>query len=544
MAASLPLRAAVWPRADLVARLGARVDLLLIGGLVGLALAVRWPYLLLSPQFPSIGVTVLLALEVAEGRAAPLADQAPYLGALFGYLLAAAYKLFGPSVQITLLVPWLIGGLTVVPTYLLGRELGGRFAGVAAAGLLVTSGAHTVVSSHVPLSHSLTPLFAAATLWLLARAARRGTGRDLALAGLGIGLSLQTHPTVAPLLLGATAVVLARRRDWLRTRWPYLAAALALLGYSTLLLHHVQSRFEVVGDIQQKQARYLDADADAGEDAEHGVYVNNLEQLLLSAARLASGAIEERESAADFLRDPWVLAYSLLAVVGLAVAARRGNPLLLVALAPALLLPPLLSGKYKPILDGRYLMPLVPVLFVGIGIALASALDRLSRFRLSWLSAPASAAVVIVGLALVLHPLDALADFYEESQEDGFSNALYLQTLQQVRASYDGVRPVLLDPRLRDIKSAGGGTAGTNLTWLLAVSRVPTAPLDPAQSGEGLDGRLTILHRSTADRLDDQLMLTPLDGRRTNGRNQPSYRAYRVGETHASVDAPSAGLLR
>ena len=53
-------------------------------------------------------------------------------------------------------------------------------------------------------------------------------------------------------------------------------------------------------------------------------------------------------------------------------AARRGQPVLLLALLPAIFLPPLFNGQYKPILAGRYLMPLVPVLFVGIGLALAA----------------------------------------------------------------------------------------------------------------------------------------------------------------------------
>ena len=156
------------------ARAVARLDLLLVGGLVALALVVRWPNLLLVPQLPSIGGTVLAALDLADGRAFPLYDQAPYLGGLMVYLLAAIFALFGPSVEATMLVPWVVGGLTAVPTYLLGRELGGRAAGLLAGALLATSGAHTVITSHVPLSHSLTPLLAATTLWLLVRADARG----------------------------------------------------------------------------------------------------------------------------------------------------------------------------------------------------------------------------------------------------------------------------------------------------------------------------------------------------------------------------------
>src|SRR5262249_7490465 len=156
--------------------------------------------------------------------------------------------------------------------YLLGREVGAglgvvgsRVVGMVSGLLLATSSAHTVITSHVPLSHSPTPLCATVTLWCLARAALRHNGAWIALAGLMAGLSLQTHPTVLPLLAGAALGVMLQRPAWLRTRWPYLALAGLLLGYSTLLLYHLQSRFVVVSDVQSKQERYLDADVDDGE---------------------------------------------------------------------------------------------------------------------------------------------------------------------------------------------------------------------------------------------------------------------------------------
>ena len=568
MAVPLPTRAVVLPRAGSVAALGARADVLLVGALVGLAFAVRWPSLLLSPQFPSIGGTVLQALDVADGRALPLFDQAPYLGPLLVYLLAGVFKLFGPSVEAPLLLAWAIGSLTTVPTYLLGRELGGRSVGLLAGALLATSGAHTVITSHVPLVHSMTPLLATTTLWLLVRAVSRvepddtpgrrvatpatsgmarrlprlpttGAGRLLAASGLLAGLSLQSHPTVAPLLGGAALASLLCRPAWLRTRWPYLAVVGVVLGYSVLLAHHLQTRFVVVDDVRDKQARYLDADDDAGENAERGIYLNNLEQLAISAARLASGAIDQRQEVADYLRDPWVLVYPAFALAGLAVAARRGNPVLLLALLPAILLPPLFSGKYRPILDGRYLMPLVPVLFVGVGLALA-ALARVLQARgatsrwqaMSW---TAFLPLGVLAMLLVLHPLWLLADFYEESQEDGFSNAMYLQTHDQIRAAELGGELVVLDDRLGEVKSAGGGNARSNFAWLLAVSRIPAGTWDAAgDDPAALVGHVAILHRTTADRLTDRLSLAPLDGRRPNGRDRPSYRAYRVAAPEAS----------
>jgi hypothetical protein len=503
------------------------VDVLLVSMLMGLAGAVRWPNLLLSPQFPSIGAAILLAMDVLDGRAFPLADDAPYLGAPFIYLLATVYKLFGPSVEITMLVPLAIGTLTIIPTYLLGRELAGRMAGLLAGALLATAGAHVVVTSHVPLSHSLTPLCSTFTLWLLARAVVRHSGWSLALAGLMAGLTLQTHPTVLPLLAGSAVAVVLVRPAWLRTRWPYIAIVLAVLGYSTLLAHHIRTGFAVVADIESKQAEYLDGGTDVEEDTDRGIYLTNLASLSVSLARMASGEINERSSSAEFVSDPWVLSYPALAILGALIAARRGNPLLLVALALAVFWPPLLSGKYKPILDGRYLMPDLPVIFVDVAVAFAALTGLLMRgmpaIRL------AGGALLLVGaVALVLHPLAPLDRFYKESQEDGFSNALYLTTMRQVQAARQGDEAVLLDPQLVTVKSTGGGKASTNFAWLTAVSRIPTERLDTS-GRSNLTGRLAILQRSTADNLDNWMRLEPLDGKRANGKDSPSYRAYRIG---------------
>jgi Dolichyl-phosphate-mannose-protein mannosyltransferase len=517
---------------------GAWVDVLVVGALVALAGAVRWPNLLLSPQFPSVSDTILAALDVAEGRAFYLHDSAPYLGAPFIWLLALVYRVFGPSIEVTLLVPWAIGALTVVPTYLLGRELAGRLGGLFAAVLLATAGAHVVVTSHVALSHSLTPLCSTFTLWLLARAIVRRSGWSLALAGLGAGISLQTHPTVLPLLAGSAVAVLLVRPAWLRTRWPYVALALVVVGYSTLLVNHVQTGFEVVADIETKQDEYFEGGAEAGEAADRGLYLTNLANLSVSLARMASGEIDERPTRTDYLSDPWVLSYPVLAVLGALIAARRGNPLLLVALALAVFWPPLLSGKYKPILDGRYLMPDLPVIFVDIAVAFGALTGLVTRgtpaIRL------AGGAVLLVGaVALILHPLVPLERFYEESQEDGFSNAPYLRTLDQVQAARQADESVLLDPMLANVKSTGGGKASSSFAFLFALADIPSEPLDtsvrpgqPAKATE-LAGRLAILHRSTADQLDDTMRLEPLDGKRQNGKDGPSYRAYRIGTISA-----------
>jgi len=187
----------------------------------------------------------------------------------------------------------------------------------------------------------------------------------------------------------------------------------------------------------------------------------------------------------------------------------------------------MLNGKYKPVLDGRYIMPLVPVLFVGIGTMAAWLAKRqtFGRVHVSGL-----VGLTILTASLVLHPLVALDRFYKESTEDGASNQRYSLTLKQVLEERQSGEVVWLDPRLRDIRMRDGGANALNtLSWLLSVSGVPTAELPADAATPGLNGRLTILHRTTVADLRHRVALNHLDESTANGKDSPAYRLSRIG---------------
>lgn len=154
--------------------------------------------------------------------------------------------------------------------------------------------------------------------------------------------SSQSHYPTAPERL-------LRNGAWRQMRLVILFGACIVLGYSPLLLNQAQMKFQVVEDIQSKQERYLDADVDTGENADRGVYLNNLEQLGSSLVRLTAGELlDDRTSAGTYLRDPILVIYPILGASGLLLLGpKRGGWLLLAGLIAAVLLPPLLNGKYK-----------------------------------------------------------------------------------------------------------------------------------------------------------------------------------------------------
>ena len=194
--------------------------------LFALAAAARWPYLLRLPHFTDEVGEVRWALRIWRGEAFPLTAQVQYMGPYHHYLLAAALWLFGPQIVLPRLLVLIIGALTVVLTYLLGRELAGPKVGQLAALLLATSPQHIVVNSHVAWQNSTTPLYSTLSLWALARALRladRGRGAWgrggpwLLLSGLGYGIALGTHlglAALAPALVGTVAYFLWRHRAW------------------------------------------------------------------------------------------------------------------------------------------------------------------------------------------------------------------------------------------------------------------------------------------------------------------------------------------
>jgi hypothetical protein len=283
----------------------------------------------------------------------------------------------------------------------------------------------------------------------------------------------------------------------------------------------------VVGDINGKQARYLDADVDPNERADRGFYFNNLEQLTASLARMSAGELrDELPSAGGYLRDPRILVYPLLGGIGLLLTRRQGWMLLL-GLTVAVLLPPLLNGKYKPILDGRYLMPLVPVLFVGVGCFIAQAGRVAARSR----AFPVLCLPLVLLVALLsLSPMARLGAFYEETTEDGASNALYLSTLARIREARQPGQAVWMDPRLKDVKMPAGANAGSTFSWLLPVSGIPIAESSDEVSA-AREGHLVIAQRTSLATLRQGIEMEHLDGLNVGRKDQPSYRLIRAKAT-------------
>ena len=211
----------------------AEAELLLVIALFGAAMLARWPYLLRLPHFTDEIGEIRWALGIFHGEHFPLTAQVKYFGPLNHYILAICFWLFGPSITLPRLVIATFGSLTVVLTYLVGREVGGWKVGALGAALLATLPQHIVVNSHVAWQNSTTPFYSTLAAYAVLRAVRAFPEVDasrvprwawwLLLGGFVFGLMLQTH--IGTVVLAPAFAAVAAWGIWGAAPSPAAAAA-------------------------------------------------------------------------------------------------------------------------------------------------------------------------------------------------------------------------------------------------------------------------------------------------------------------------------
>lgn len=513
---------------------GTRLEVGAVLGLVLLAGLIRLPYLSDIPRYTDELQEVLWSLDIARGAILPLTAVDSYYGPLWSYLLAGLFKLFGPSPTLPRLTALVIGAGFVGLTYGFARSLAGRWVAFIAAGLLATSPGHIIINSHTARSNSTTPLFTTAALWLVCLALedrvwdvgsstqvwRRPDPRLLVPAGLLLGLALQTHISVVALAPGLAAYVVWRRPRLLRSPWAWLALGAAALGYANMIVFNLLNNFWSFRHASSLQAGYT-----GGRSTDLAFYTANLESLVQSLARLLSGTIETSDSPTRFL-------YMLLAGFGLALLARRGGALLVFASLSIILVLPYFNPRYGPILSGRYLIPLLPLAFTGIGVTLVWSArwiaERLRGPAARWQPAAAS-----IGLALALLPLLSLRQYYLDALADGRTNA----PLDQLAAAAVTARAegevVLLDEGLAQEALGAGGTDLKALRMLLGASSVPNEVAKVAEIAEPSLGdrgsALLIAEAKKRGSLARSIRATPLSREVASASgSEHSYVVYRL----------------
>jgi 4-amino-4-deoxy-L-arabinose transferase-like glycosyltransferase len=517
-----------------------RRELLLVALLFAAALAARWPYLLRLPHLTDETVEIRWALEIWRGQRLPLTASDAYYGPLHAYIVAACLWLFGPHVILPRLIVMIAGALTVGVTYLLGRELAGRWVGALGAALLATNPQHIVVNSHVAWQNSTTPFYSTLCCWALVRALNfvtrsteglsasvggaRGTaqgawdqgGRWLVLSGLCYGLTLQTHVgtvVLAPALAATVGYVVIRRRAWrfLRSPWPYAAVLAAIVGYAPVLIYNATHRLAGVVRVQTRRDYAFEGDPSWAN------YWHNFSNLLFELARMISNPFRIPARRFDYLTSPYMLIAVALAGMGLLVLARRGRWLPPLAVLSTAAIMPYFNHAYgvegdRYFLTGRYVAFLLPLLAIATAIAVLTlvrwciaAVPR--RWQGLALRDAATVAPVVLAALLILYPLLPLERYYTHEAVKDPANASFLETLRVVNTLRGPRTPVLLDAYFNKVNLRDGAEALDILDLLLTLDRVPHQIVDdPGTALRALEPTL-----NPADRESLPLAIMPRD---------------------------------
>jgi 4-amino-4-deoxy-L-arabinose transferase-like glycosyltransferase len=418
------VRAAVGTRAH-----AARIEAVGLAALWLVALAIRLPYLWSAPSSPNELREIDHALATYATAAWHSPDPStPYVGAVHDVVLGVAVGLFGPGPQVPRLVAAVLAAATVPLVYVLARELarpvgrrrledefvGPRLAGLVAAGMLATSTAHVVVTSHAALAHNLAPFFVAAALFGLERALGTRKGRWLIPGGALLGLGLQTHPSLAALLPGAALVLWRAGRGLVLSGWGPAGLTAFFVGYATVLATLFHGEPFLGGPMPTETAGGSATSGDAEVRSPLGTYWQALSLELLALWRLLASQLGAHPPIDNALLDSLTWPYVSLALIGLAILVLRGRPLLPCAGLSFLLLLPAFALTDGSISGARVLMPSVIIGVAAMGVAIGTFAPLLARR-----GSLARLAVTLALLLLVLAPLTGVRAYYVEARDAG-----------------------------------------------------------------------------------------------------------------------------
>lgn len=511
-----------------------------LASVFGAGALLRLPRLQTLPKLTDEMRDAIFSLPISRGDALPLANFSSYDGALFNYLQAVMFWLVGPDLEAPRVLMLWSGLLTLPLVYVCVRRAHGFLAGLLAAAMLAVSPVHVLVNSRVAWGNSLTPLLTTPAFWLVyrylraepARSGQRDPAWNLVPAGLLFGLALQTHPTVLGFLPGvALALLLGRPARLVRNRWTWLGLLGFMLGYANMIAFNLLQNFESVAFAQQTKAEYTGAAPDFGRE-----YLRHLSGLLLGLFRMLGGAVEDRDRLRAFLLDPALLGVGLVVAAGVLWSLRRGDRLTVLVTLSCVFLLPVVNDRYEPILDGRYVAPLLPLLY---GATSRLLVDLWQARRLPRVPRLAARVLCLFGLAgLLLLPLVGLSRYHQQNTAAAQRSARLWGALALAERNVPPGGVAIIDRDLERVVHGAGSTELLAFQYAFTLHNVPhrvlrvtTGSLSQAMVNE--TSRLVVMERTKRKLLDPRLKVRQLDGEAMEAGIQPyTYGIYLISWDH------------
>ncbi|GEM_PF-7069239 len=387
------------------------------------AAAIRLPYLYDIPPFGGANENVI-ALDILQGRHS-LINQYPHIGSLSPYLVAGFLAVLGHHWYVVRLVPFLFGLLTVLLTFLLGKDLFDRSTGCLAAIFMSVAFYHVVFTSHFPWSNNLTPFFTTAFLFSLhhlMRAPNRSNGVLWSIpCGLSYGLGLQSHPEVSVLFpVIPLAFILSEKHlfRWLMRPSFFTLGFFALVGYANMIYYNIASRMQSVSfGLTYPQYALVERYTPAAILTNHG-------RATLHLARMYLGFPDDTLSWIHYAQHPAILFFWVAVITGLVFAFRRRILLVPLAFLSALILIPLANRTYNFAL-GRYLVFLFPLASILIALAMTTIADHARSISKKLLRVSAVSLVLSALVFFIVFPINGIRTYYAEQIRLGETSRPY-----------------------------------------------------------------------------------------------------------------------
>ncbi len=214
--------------------------------------------------------------------------------------------------------------------------------------------------------------------------------------------------------------------------------------------------------------------------------------------------------------------------------ARAGNPPPALTILGALLILPLFGARHDILpRQGRYLAPLLPILFTALAAAAWSTARAINHALVArGLTASVRYALgLTAAMFIVALPLGPLNRYYTQSVETGETNDRFFDLLANIEASRQNHEFVVLDRQLEQEKLGGGGNTVMTLNYMLTLRGIPHG--DVSIESEKLSRRygdgpiLIVLGEKTYRNHRHELSLEPTLGRSTVEPPAP-YGVYRL----------------
>ncbi|MCJ7778914.1 MAG: tetratricopeptide repeat protein, partial [Sedimentisphaerales bacterium] len=223
----------------------------IVVGIFLLAFGVRLVYLLESSANPSFEMPTVdsaiydnMARSVANGK--PMNDNFFWQPFLYPVFLSVIYSVSNSSIICAKIIQVLLGSITCSLTYLLGKRIFDRDAGIIAAIMTAFYGPLIFLDGEL-VANSWETLWYVVLILLILKAASKGIWFCVILGICG-GLSTNTRPTIIPFLIttvGWLAIVFYRAR----LRWPQISTRLAgiLCGFALITIPVAVQNLRITG---------------------------------------------------------------------------------------------------------------------------------------------------------------------------------------------------------------------------------------------------------------------------------------------------------